>query len=70
MMYFAADGSYGDAQDLLIVSTNDWPDETFEWVEDASDRGRLAIAIQIAVQQGTSHWQVKGSDVKWLPIAQ
>lgn len=70
MMYFAADGSYGDAQDLLVVSTSDWPAGAFDSIEDASDSGRLAIAIQMCVEYGTSHAQVKGSDVKWFPIAQ
>lgn len=70
MMYFAADGSYGDAEELLIVSTSDWSATDFDLIEDATDSGRLATAIQVCVERETSHAQVKGANIKWFPLAQ
>lgn len=69
-MYFAADGSYGDAQDLLIVSTSDWSQSDLDLIEETSDFARLAMAITVCQEYGTSHAQVKGANIRWYPIAQ
>lgn len=46
--YFAADGNYGDAEDILIVDTSKWSDEEVEAVAMATDSRRLDVARQIA----------------------
>jgi len=46
--YFAADGNYGSAEDILIVDTSKWSDEEVEAVAMATDLSRLEVARQIA----------------------
>jgi hypothetical protein len=46
--FFSNDGSYGDAEDLLIVDTDNWTDEDWRDIDDASDLTRLDIAKDIA----------------------
>lgn len=46
--YFAADGSYGDADTLIIVDTADWTEEDWDHIEFARDRDRAEIAASIA----------------------
>lgn len=46
--FFSNDGSYGDAEDLLIVDTDNWTDEDWRDIDDASDMTRLDIAKDIA----------------------
>ena len=48
MLYFAKDGSYGDASDLTILNTEHWSEEDFSAVEQASDTMRLYTAITTA----------------------
>ena len=46
--YFAADGNYGSAEDILIVDTSTWSDDEIEAVSMATDSNRLSVATQIA----------------------
>jgi hypothetical protein len=46
--YFATDGSYGDAEGLVIIDTSDWTDDEWGLVEDAPDDQRAAIAASLA----------------------
>lgn len=45
--FFSNDGSYGDAEDILIVNTDQWSEEDWRDIDDASDMTRLAIAREI-----------------------
>jgi hypothetical protein len=45
--YFAEDGSYGDAERLVVMDTSDWTDEEWQKIEEASDWERPAIAQDI-----------------------
>lgn len=45
--YFASDGSYGDADDLITIDTSGWTEADWEKIEEASDSDRGAIAIGI-----------------------
>jgi hypothetical protein len=47
MHYFATDGNYGDATDILIVHTGDWAEEDWNKILDASDQDRSAVAQSI-----------------------
>lgn len=42
-MYFATDGSYGDATDMLIVDTDTLTQEDLDDIVNASDNGRLQL---------------------------
>ena len=45
--YFALDGSYGDATEILIVDTDDWTPEEWELINYATDDERSDMAQQI-----------------------
>jgi hypothetical protein len=45
--YFAADGSYGRAEDIIIIDTANWSDEEWEAIDMASDSARHSTAAQI-----------------------
>lgn len=45
--YFAKDGNYGEAEDLLILDDEDtahWTEEMWEALEDSRDEMRIVIA--------------------------
>jgi len=46
--YFATDGSFGNADGLEIVDTDDWDEDDWEMIENASDSERPALARHIA----------------------
>lgn len=46
--YFAADGSYGSG-DIVVVDTTNWSPEEWEIVENATDGERMSIAYQVSV---------------------
>lgn len=46
--YFAPDGSYGDATDIVIVHTDNWTSKDWDEIMDSSDDSRIHIARQIA----------------------
>ncbi len=46
--YFAADGNYGEADDLVVVDTTSWSQEDWDEVEEASDYERPVIAKTIS----------------------
>jgi hypothetical protein len=46
MYYFAKDGSWGEGEDLILVDedvTEEWTDEMWEEVTEASDSERLEL---------------------------
>lgn len=45
--YFAADGSFGTG-DIIVVNTANWSPEEWEIVDSASDDERMSIAYQIS----------------------
>lgn len=45
--YFAADGSFGDA-DLIVVDTSEWGNEEWEIIDNAPDSERMSIAFQLS----------------------
>lgn len=42
--YFAADGSYGDAEHLILLDTSDWSDEKWEEVNQMTNVERCLFA--------------------------
>ena len=49
--YFAVDGSFGNAVDILIVDTSNWTDAHWDAVEDASDSERIEVARNLTNQE-------------------
>ena len=45
--YFAADGNFGNATNLVIVDTTDWTDEEWADVEYAIDDQRSTTALSL-----------------------
>lgn len=45
--YFATDGSYGDADDILVIDTSDWSDDEWDAVRECADSARHDVARQI-----------------------
>lgn len=46
--YFAQDGNYGDATELIIVDTDKWTEDDWLLIEDAHDSERADLAERIA----------------------
>ena len=45
--YFATDGSYGDATDLIVIDTDLFTEEDWDEIQNASDAERAELAWQI-----------------------
>ena len=45
--YFANDGSYGDADQLVIIDTSHWSDDRWDAVRNATDNQRISLAKQL-----------------------
>jgi hypothetical protein len=46
--YFAADGNYGDAKDLVIVDTSDWTEDEWADIDFAIEPNRPLIALSLS----------------------
>ncbi len=62
--YFAEDGSYGDAREIAILDTSNFTPEEWAWVEEASDNGRVRIAITCFVR---SFYRIRNESESGLP---
>lgn len=49
MMYIAKDGSYGDAEDILIVDTSAWSGDDWEDFNQAAEDGDAFLMEDIAL---------------------
>ena len=49
--YFAYDGSYGDATEILVADVTDWSDEDWNKVEEAGDSFLLQTARDISKER-------------------
>lgn len=50
--YFAVDGSYGDAEEIIIVDTTDWSDDEWYAIRECTDSSRHGIVTQIIANAG------------------
>lgn len=46
--YFAKDGSYGDATNIVIAHTDNWNESDWDKILDSTDSERASIATEIA----------------------
>lgn len=58
MIYFAEDGSYGDARNLVIVPDDALDLEAWERIELASDMERGAVVMEELRSSGWYFWNV------------
>jgi RNA binding exosome subunit len=47
LSYFAKDGNYGNATELVVVNTEKWTGEEWAIIEENSDEDRPAVATQL-----------------------
>lgn len=57
--YFAADGSYGDATNLVIVDTSDWTEDEWADIDFAIDANRPLIALSLSGKDETNPDQLQ-----------
>lgn len=48
MTYFTNDGTYGDANKMVIVDTTHWSDVDWYNIDQSSDSERLHIALKLS----------------------
>lgn len=46
--YFAQDGNWGDAEDIIILDTDEFTDEDWDEIRSANDYLRSGVAVAIA----------------------
>lgn len=49
-LFIAKDGSYGDADGLIIIDVEEWHEEDFERLDNAGDGSRIGEGIEIAME--------------------
>jgi len=49
--YFAQDGNWGSAEEILLVDTTNWTEEDWELIEDATDSERGQIAQRLSEER-------------------
>lgn len=52
LTYFAADGSYGDANGVVIIDTRAWSPEDWAAIESVGDFTRANVAYRTALRNG------------------
>lgn len=48
--YFAADGSYGDANTLLVLDTSDWTEADWAEIDETPDEMRAFVALELSMR--------------------
>ena len=56
--YFAEDGSYGNADNIALVDTDDWTPEEWETIDETPDWERPGVAEKLARKHGAKRWEV------------
>ena len=49
--YFATDGNYGNAENLVIIDTADWTEDEWDIIEQSPENDRTKIAQQLSQGQ-------------------
>ena len=49
--YFAEDGNYGNAEGLVIIRTDNWTDDDWDYIVLAQDWDKPRVARDIATQK-------------------
>lgn len=49
--YFATDGNYGSADNLVIVDTDDWTEDEWSVIDQSPENDRAKIAQQLSQGQ-------------------
>lgn len=46
--YFATDGNYGNAENLLVCDTDNWHESDWLRIEHTTDQDRIVVALEIS----------------------
>lgn len=46
--YFAADGKYGDAENLIVIDTTDWTEDEWATIQYSPEKERAQIAQDLS----------------------
>ncbi len=49
--YFATDGNYGNAENLIIIDTTDWTEDEWDIIDQSPENDRTKIAQQLSQGQ-------------------
>jgi len=49
--YFAQDGNWGSAEEILLVDTTNWTEEDWQLIDDATDSERGQIAQRLSEER-------------------
>jgi len=49
--YFATDGNYGNAENLVIIDTTDWTEDEWDIIDQSPENDRTKIAQQLSQGQ-------------------
>ena len=60
--YFAPDGSYGMADDMLVIDTAAFTDDDWFDIDMARDNERAEVAARIAMKHNAAHALFKQED--------
>jgi hypothetical protein len=71
-IYLSADGSYGDADDLLILTTDNWEQQDYDLFDSWSDtqRGWYAHAVRELFPNGDNYYPTHHEQIRALLLAE
>lgn len=55
-MFVTRDGSYGAAEDMLLVNAADFTDDDYQTLDEAQDGERISVATDIATHINALQW--------------
>lgn len=70
MIYIANDGSWGDAEELVVISLDEWDETEIGELDWAHDHEKVATVLRLASENKTGYHQVVNGQMKWFPLAQ
>jgi hypothetical protein len=56
LSYFAKDGNYGNATELVVVNTEKWTGEEWAIIEENADHDKAEVALQIDKMINSGEW--------------
>ena len=51
MHYFAKDGNYGDASQMVVISTDNWTNDDWALLDETIDYNRAQVALDISIKR-------------------
>jgi len=51
MHYFATDGNYGDASQMVVLNTDNWTEADWVLLDETIDYDRAQVALDISIKR-------------------